>query len=51
VMSAAAGVPMQPMYFIADLAVYQQNAAGWKDGSALDLRSVTVWQAASYQSG
>src|SRR5262249_38836951 len=41
VMSAVHGVPQEAMYFIADLAVYQQNAVGWKDGSALDIRSVT----------
>jgi hypothetical protein len=37
------------MYFLANLAVDQQNAAGWKDGSELDIQSVTVWQAASYR--
>jgi beta-glucanase (GH16 family) len=45
VLSASQGVPKQPMYFIADLAVYQQNAVG---SAALDIRSVTVWQAAAY---
>jgi beta-glucanase (GH16 family) len=45
VLSASQGVPQQPMYFIANLAVYQQNVAG---SAALDIRSVTVWQAAAY---
>lgn len=49
VMTASKGVPRQPMYFLADLAVYQQAAAGWKNGSSLDLRSVTVWQARAYR--
>lgn len=45
VLSATDGVPQQPMYFIANLAVYQQNATGWKNGSAaVDVRSVTAWQ-------
>ncbi|HTU75839.1 MAG TPA: family 16 glycosylhydrolase [Trebonia sp.] len=48
VMSAVSGVPRQPMYFLADLAVSQQDPAGWKDSAALDIRSVTLWQAASY---
>jgi beta-glucanase (GH16 family) len=49
VLSATHGVPRQLMYFIANLAVYQQDAAGWKNGSAaLDIRSVRVWQAAAY---
>lgn len=51
VMSASSGVPRQSMYLIANLAVNQQDPAGWEDGSALDIRSVTVWQAASYQGG
>lgn len=51
VMSAVSGVPRQPMYFLADLAVNQQSAAGWENGSALDIRSVMVWQAASYRNG
>ncbi|HEY1702118.1 MAG TPA: glycoside hydrolase family 16 protein [Trebonia sp.] len=51
VMSASTGVPRQSMYLIANLAVNQQDPAGWEDGSALDIRSVTVWQAASYQGG
>jgi beta-glucanase (GH16 family) len=49
VMAAVSGVPQQPMYFLANLAVDRQNAAGWKDGSQLDIQSVTVWQAASYR--
>jgi beta-glucanase (GH16 family) len=51
VMSASTGVPRQSMYLIANLAVNQPDPAGWEDGSALDIRSVTVWQAASYQGG
>jgi beta-glucanase (GH16 family) len=51
VMSATSGVPQQPMYFLADLAVNEQDPAGWKDGSSLDIQSVKVWQAGSYRNG
>lgn len=45
VMSATRGIPQQPMYFIADLAVDQQVRVNWgADSDALVIRSVRVWQ-------
>lgn len=50
VTSARIGVPHQPMYFIANLAVYQQAPENWGAGSAaLVLRSVKVWQGKRYE--
>jgi len=42
-------IPNQPMYLLADLAVYQQVQSGW-DASAdsMAIQSVSVWQARSY---
>jgi beta-glucanase (GH16 family) len=43
------GIPNQPMYFIADLAVYQQAKESWNAASdAMTIKSVTVWQGKSY---
>jgi beta-glucanase (GH16 family) len=42
-------IPRQPMYFLADLAVYQQVQSGWNAGSdSMAIQSVSVWQARSY---
>lgn len=49
VMSTKQGVPQQSMYFIANLAVYQQVAADWTQQSAdMEIQSVKVWQGKSY---
>ncbi|MGH3169611.1 MAG: glycoside hydrolase family 16 protein [Trebonia sp.] len=49
VMTARTGVPQQPMYFIANLAVYQQVKTNWPAGSAdLNIKSVKVWQGKAY---
>jgi beta-glucanase (GH16 family) len=43
------GIPQLPMYFLADLAVYQQVQQNWNPVSdAMDIRSVRVWQAKTY---
>jgi beta-glucanase (GH16 family) len=50
VMSATQAIPQQPMYFIANLAVYQQDSQGWPPGSdGLVIQSVKVWQSNYYQ--
>ena len=42
-------VPSQPMYLLADVAVYQQVKSRWSAGSdSMAIRSVSVWQARSY---
>jgi beta-glucanase (GH16 family) len=42
-------IPRQPMYLLADLAVYQQVQSGWDASSdSLAIQSVSVWQAQSY---
>jgi beta-glucanase (GH16 family) len=49
VMSSRTGIPQQPMYFIANLAVYQQVETGWSGSAyAMIIRSVKVWQAKTY---
>ena len=43
------GIPEQPMYLIANLAVYQQAKENWNAASdSLAIKSVTVWQGKSY---
>jgi beta-glucanase (GH16 family) len=42
-------IPQQPMYLLADLAVYQQVQSGWNASSdSMDIQSVRVWQARTY---
>jgi beta-glucanase (GH16 family) len=49
VMTATAGVPQLPMYFIANLAVYQQVKTNWPAGTAeLNIQSVKIWQGKTY---
>jgi beta-glucanase (GH16 family) len=49
VFESTTGIPEQPMYFIANLAVYQQGTEGWNPAAdAMAIKSVTVWQGKSY---
>lgn len=49
VMTARTGVPRQPMYFIANLAVYQRVKTNWPAGSAdLTVKSVKIWHGKVY---
>jgi beta-glucanase (GH16 family) len=42
-------IPQQPMYLLADVAVYQQVQSRWNPSSdSMAIQSVSVWQARSY---
>ena len=50
VMSTGQAVPEQPMYFVANLAVYQQVSKAWRpDSDGLVIQSVKVWQSKDYR--
>ncbi len=42
VMTTAVGVPQQPMYFVANMAVYDATAGGCS--GSVDIQSVKIWQ-------